>query len=70
MEKNVGKCDVVIRIIVGIVSLYLAYAYSIWWLIVAVIALVTASRKSCLLYSLLGINTNNSVKPIKKAKRR
>jgi hypothetical protein len=70
MEKNVGNVDVLIRIIIGVYALYLAYTYSLWWLVVAAIALVTASRRSCWLYSLLGIRTNKVAKPVKKAKRK
>ncbi len=52
MEKNVGKTDRVIRLIVGLVALALAFMYSTWWLIVAVISLVTSFTGKCLIYSL------------------
>ena len=57
MEKNVGKIDVAIRLIVGLVALYLTFTYSLWWAILAAIALVTAARRKCLIYSALGIST-------------
>ena len=57
MEKNVGKTDKAIRFILGLVFLYLGYAYSYWWYIIAAILLITSFTGSCALYSLLKINT-------------
>jgi len=52
MEKNIGKTDKVIRLIVGLVALALAFIYSYWWLILAVIGLVTSFTGKCPVYSL------------------
>ncbi|MEI7719372.1 MAG: DUF2892 domain-containing protein [archaeon] len=52
MEKNVGKTDKSIRLIVGIIALILAYIYSVWWLVVAVIALATSITGKCPVYTL------------------
>ena len=73
MEKNVGKVDAWVRVIVGLVALYLAFAVSAWWLIVAALAFVTALKRSCWLYQLFGMSTAGKkqvVKSVKKAKRR
>jgi hypothetical protein len=73
MEKNVGKADKIVRVIIGLVSLYLAFKFSMWWLVLAVIAFGTALRGSCLLYSLLGISTaekKKEIKPVKKSKKK
>ncbi len=52
MEKNIGKTDITIRVIVGLIALYLAYAYNVWWLVLAVIALGTATMGKCPLYAM------------------
>lgn len=70
MEKNIGKTDSVIRIIVGLVALYLAFTYNYLWIIVTVLAFVTAFMKKCCLYSILHIKTNNSDKVVVKAKKK
>ena len=57
MEKNVGKTDKIIRVVLAVVFAYLGYAYSAWWYIVTVLLLVTVATGSCLPYKLLGINT-------------
>jgi len=57
MEKNEGKTDRIIRLVVGLVALYLSINYSLWWLIVTIPAIITALTGYCKLYKLLGINT-------------
>jgi len=57
MEKNVGKTDKIIRIVLGLLFIYLGYAYSAWWYLPAIIALFTAFTGFCGLYPLLKINT-------------
>ena len=63
MKKTVGTADKVIRIILGIVLLVVAFTVSVGQalkvilIVVAVIALLTAITGLCPLYSLLGINT-------------
>lgn len=57
MENNIGKVDLAIRTIIGVVALYLAFMYNVWWLVVSLIAFVTVYRKKCALYSILGIST-------------
>jgi len=57
MEKNEGKLDRAIRLLVGIIALYLSFIYSAWWLVLAVPALLTSFTGFCWPYKLLGINT-------------
>lgn len=62
-EKNVGKIDRVIRIILGIILLYLFIVNMVaapWSYLVALIGLiliVTGIIGTCPLYSILGMNT-------------
>lgn len=57
MEQNVGKTDKIIRTIIAIGFVYIAYAYSWWWLIVSILLLFTVITGHCGPYKLLGINT-------------
>ncbi len=59
---NESKVDRIIRLIVGVILLYVGYAYlsSPWnWVayVVGAIAVITAATGFCLLYRLLGIST-------------
>ncbi len=62
-EKNVGMIDRVIRIILGIILLYLFVVNTVaapWSYLVALIGLillVTGIIGTCPLYSMLGMNT-------------
>ena len=62
-EKNVGMIDRVIRIIFGIVLLYLfavnmvAAPWSYLVALIGLILLVTGVVGTCLLYSMIGMNT-------------
>ncbi len=70
MEKNIGRIDQIIRIILAIVFLVLGYMYSVWWLyLIAVILVFTASIRFCGPYKLLGICTMKNCK-VKKKKRK
>jgi hypothetical protein len=61
-SKNVGVADRIIRIMVGVVMLYMFFftpATSQWhyaWLI-GVVPLLTGLFSSCLIYSLFGVST-------------
>lgn len=57
MEQNVGKNDKIIRYILALISLYFAYAYSWWLIIITIILVATGLIGFCGLYKLLGINT-------------
>ena len=55
--QNVGTTDKIIRIVVGLILVYLGYIISPWIYVLAIIVLLTAAMGYCCLYSLLGINT-------------
>ncbi len=58
-QKNVGTIDRVLRIVIGIALIALAYLGKIGvWGYIGVIPLATGLMSNCMLYSLLGINTN------------
>lgn len=63
MKKNVGKMDMIIRIIIAVVIVALYFTevvtgtLGIVLLVVAAIALLTGLVSICPLYSLLGMNT-------------
>jgi dolichyl-phosphate-mannose--protein O-mannosyl transferase len=57
MQKNEGRIDRTIRLLVGFLALYLAINYSAWWYILAIIGLFTGIIGWCKLYELLGIST-------------
>jgi len=62
-EKNVGMIDRAIRIIFGIILLYLfagnivAAPWSYLVALIGIILLVTGAVGTCLLYSMLGMST-------------
>ncbi|MCU0638365.1 MAG: DUF2892 domain-containing protein [Candidatus Krumholzibacteria bacterium] len=63
MKKTVGPTDKIIRIILGIILLILAFATSVGpagkaiLIILAIVALLTAMTGICPLYSLFGMST-------------
>jgi hypothetical protein len=57
MKKNVGKVDMIIRLIIAIVIAALGIVYESWWGLIAIIPLVTAFVKFCPLYTLFGCST-------------
>jgi len=66
MKVNEGRLDRTLRLIAGLIALYLAFKYSFWWLIIALPALLTAATGFCWPYELLGINTAKKNKSKKK----
>jgi amino acid permease len=57
---NEGGIDRIIRVIVGIGLIALAYAERLWWLyVIGGALLLTGAIGYCGLYSLLGINTKS-----------
>tara|TARA_Y100000031_G_scaffold79401_1_gene87446 strand:- start:19745 stop:19930 length:186 start_codon:yes stop_codon:yes gene_type:complete len=57
MEKNVGKTDKIIRVILVLILAYLGYAYSYWWFVLAALLLITVFTGFCWPYTLFKINT-------------
>ncbi len=60
-KKNVGLIDRIARIILGLALIALAVTGKIgMWGYIGVVPLATGLMSTCLLYSLLGINTDKS----------
>jgi hypothetical protein len=57
MEKNVGKCDKTVRIIVAVGIAAAGIYFESWWGLVAILPLATAFMGSCGLYSIIGVST-------------
>jgi hypothetical protein len=61
LKRNVGTVDRVLRIIVGAAMLIAFFALPEagyrWWLLIGVVPLVTGLMSSCLIYTVLGLNT-------------
>jgi hypothetical protein len=58
MDCNIGKIDRILRLVIGVALLLLAFQLqNILLGIVGLVVLVTGVIKFCLLYKLLGINT-------------
>ena len=64
MKTNVGTNDKTIRIVIGILFIFLGVFGSRLWIILGLFALITGLIGYCPLYALLGISTNK-VKPEK-----
>ncbi|NCN87737.1 MAG: DUF2892 domain-containing protein [Candidatus Pacebacteria bacterium] len=58
MKKNEGPTDRIIRIIIGLTLITIAYTQQINWLyVVGAVALITGITGFCGLYKLMGKNT-------------
>ncbi len=57
MKKNVSKNDSYIRYGMAVVLIVLAYLYTWWLLIPAVILIITGYRQVCHIYSMFGCST-------------
>jgi hypothetical protein len=57
MKKNVGKVDMIIRIIIGIVIASVGIVYESWWGLIAIPILLTAIINYCPLYNVLGFGS-------------
>jgi hypothetical protein len=57
MEKNVGRTDMIIRIVLGIIIIGLGVYFKSWWGVIGAIPLATAGMNYCPLYSIFKINT-------------
>lgn len=62
MLKNEGKVDRIVRVIVGLIAVFLGWKVHVGFYIIAVIAFFTAATGFCGLYKLLGVNTNKGGK--------
>jgi hypothetical protein len=57
MEKNIGKTDGIVRMLLGVAIALAGFYYRAWWIVLAAIPLATAYFGSCPLYKLFGINS-------------
>ena len=57
MDKNVGKIDQTIRIILGVLIGAAGVYFNTWWGLIGLIPLLTGIFGTCGLYSLFGIRT-------------
>ncbi len=57
MNKNIGKLDRNIRIVIGILIIVLGLVYNSWLGVIGVIPIITALINWCPLYCPLKINT-------------
>ena len=57
MKRNIGKTDMIIRLIGGIIIIIVGIAAGSWWGVIGLIPIITAFMKRCLPYSILGIST-------------
>lgn len=65
LKKNVGSIDRIIRAVLGVVLIagFFMYPDAGWkWfsMIIGLVLLFTSVMSSCLIYSILGMNTNKS----------
>ena len=58
MKTNVGATDKTIRIVIGILLIFLGVFGSRIWIILGLFPLITGLIGYCPLYALLGISTN------------
>ncbi len=56
-ECNVGTTDKIIRVVIGLVTIWLAVQFSYWWLILTIIMFATAGMGWCPVNKMLGMNT-------------
>jgi hypothetical protein len=60
MKTNVGKPDMIIRIILAVVAFALGYYFKSWWGLVGFIPLLTALARFCPAYWLLKISSDKN----------
>ncbi len=60
MQKNIGKTDKTIRIIVGLAIIAIGLYFQSWWGAIGLVPLGTALINWCPPYALFGINTGKT----------
>ena len=60
MNKNVGKTDKIVRVILALCIIALGYVNQSWWGLIGAGILIPAIMASDPLYTLLKINTNKN----------
>lgn len=57
MKKNVGKVDMIIRLVIALAIVIVGFVYQSWWGLLAIVPLFTAFFKFCPLYTIVGCST-------------
>jgi hypothetical protein len=57
MNKNVGSSDRTIRVIAGLIIIFIGIYFKSWWGVVGVLPIVTAMLRWCPAYLPFGIST-------------
>ncbi len=57
MKKNVGSTDRVIRIIVGLIIIFIGIYFKSWWGLIGVLPIITAALGWCPAYLPFGISS-------------
>ncbi|OIP80629.1 MAG: hypothetical protein COT39_04135 [Parcubacteria group bacterium CG08_land_8_20_14_0_20_48_21] len=57
MSCNVGVTDKIVRVVIGIIGLWLASAYSPLWLLLSLAMFLTAGVSWCPVNKMMGVNT-------------
>lgn len=57
MKSNVGKTDMIIRIILGVIIIVLGIVYKSWWGVIGIVPILTALVRWCPAYLPFGINS-------------
>jgi len=65
MLKNVGNTDKLIRLVLGLLIIIVAGYKGSWWALLGVVLVITALTRTCVLYRLIGIDTNKTKAQVK-----
>ncbi len=57
MFNNTGKTDRSIRVILGLIIVFLGFYFQSWWGLIGLLPLLTAGLGWCPAYSIFGIST-------------
>ena len=57
MKKNLGSTDKLIRILLGLVIIFLGVKYQTWWGALGLILPITALINWCPIYAFFGLNS-------------
>ncbi|WP_291632912.1 DUF2892 domain-containing protein [Clostridium sp.] len=57
MKCNVGRTEQIIRIVIGILIVFIGLYYRSWWGIIGLVPIITGSIRYCPIYDILGIST-------------
>ena len=61
MKANVGSADRIVRFVIGIVIIALGFYFKIWWGVIGIVPIITASLNFCPAYNLIGVTTKKKI---------